>query len=160
MCTQCIVNPLYFGEVLPGWYLIRARREAPNEMDVGDWGLLRCNDPDVVFKTTPMKDPDPSDEDGTKDPESSTISDPNLLKEFYNRVDKFSDEFYCSPYIGYLLVEAGIRVGYNHENDGSFIDWLFSYLGEYIDKTEPTVEEDCFPHLDAVSKHDYSLDKR
>ena len=27
MCEQCLVNPLYFGEVLPGWYLIRARRD-------------------------------------------------------------------------------------------------------------------------------------
>ena len=46
MCEQCLVNPLYFGEVLPGWYLIRARRDG-DIMKVGDWGMIQCNDPTI-----------------------------------------------------------------------------------------------------------------
>lgn len=144
MCMQCLVNPLYFGEVVPGWYLIRARREHYNSMDVGDWGLLRSNDPDIIFKTTPLLEPPDADP---------------LYDTFYQKADEFYNELVCDPYLGYLLVDACKKNGYDHENHGFFHIWFFDYLAKHINKTEPKTEQDPMPELDSYCKHDYTLGK-
>lgn len=154
MCEQCLVNPLMFGEVLPGWYLMRARRKS-SMMEVGDWGLVRCNDPDFVWSTSPIPDPT----FGLTDDQINSLPD-GITKEFNLRCDKFEEELYVPAYIGYLLVEAGRKVGYNQEEHGAFAYWLFHYLGHHIMITEPDLsEQDPFPDLDKELPHDYSLGK-
>lgn len=125
MCEQCLVNPLYFGEVLPGWFLIRARRKG-NMMEVGDWGMLRCNDPTFVWSTTPK---------ATKEEFDGYIYLP----------DDFDEALYMYATHGYDLISAGIEIGYNREEHGRFAQWLFWHLSEHIRNTEPTVEDDEFP---------------
>lgn len=139
MCEQCIVNPLYFGEVLPGWFLIRARRQG-SMMEVGDWGMVQCNDPTFVWSSTPKM---------TKEEFDGFVYLP----------EDFEESLYMYVTNGYDLLISAIKVGYNREEHGRFSQWLFWHLSEYIRNTEPTVEEDCFPNLDDTTPHDYSLGK-
>jgi hypothetical protein len=143
MCTQCLVNPLYFGEVLPGWYLIRARRKG-GYMEVGDWGLIRANDPDIIFKTTPMIEPNIGSEERI---------------EYRNRVDAFYNELVAPVHISFRLVESAQKQAYNIEEDGHFHIWFFDHLAGYINKTTPETEEDPFPCLDETEPHDYTIGK-
>ena len=54
MCLQCLTDPYYYGEVFPGWSLMRARRQYFTEMKIKEWGLIECNDPTFYFMTTPQ----------------------------------------------------------------------------------------------------------
>ena len=45
MCTFCITKPLHYGEVLPGWFLMKANKDAnPDSKEpswkAGQWGLI------------------------------------------------------------------------------------------------------------------------
>jgi hypothetical protein len=139
MCEQCLVNPLFYGEVLPGWFLIRARRES-SSMKVGDWGLLRCNDPDFIWSSHPVLDL-------SSDDEEENLSIPE---------DDFTSAFRCDPNTGYALVKAAEQSGY-HPEEGGLLYWLWEYLAKFIENTNPSTEEDPFPHLDHTQAHDYAL---
>jgi len=139
MCEQCLVNPLYFGEVLPGWYLIRARRDG-DIMKVGDWGMIQCNDPTFVWETTPKMTAEQNE-------------------KLYILPEDFENSLYLNAYNGYELVKAAIEVGYNRDEDGYFPQWLYYKLSEFIRNTEPRIEEDSFPNRDDIVPHDYTLGK-
>lgn len=51
MCLQCCAKTIDYGEFAPKWYLVKATQTVEEEMDEGDWGLVRINDPDLVFKS-------------------------------------------------------------------------------------------------------------
>lgn len=51
MCLQCCAKTIDYGEFAPGWHLVKATQTVEGEMDEGDWGLVRINDPDLVFKS-------------------------------------------------------------------------------------------------------------
>ncbi len=90
MCTQCVVDPLYYGEFAPGWFLIRATKPDEGIMEADDWGLVECNNPSVVFSTTPIVYED--------------------LDMTYNRYVEFWDELFMQPSTGYRLYSAMINV--------------------------------------------------
>jgi hypothetical protein len=140
MCEQCLVNPLYFGEVFPGWFLIRARRDG-DLMKVGDWGLLECNDPSIIWSVTPI----------IKEPDSLTIA------EFDARFTVFCDELYVPPLIGYRLVKSVVDAGIFQMGNGNFNISLFEHLAKWINNHDPLKGVDSFPHMDASRNHDYSL---
>jgi len=70
MCEQCCANTQTYilseeeTHVFPGIFLVRATEDGM-QMKKGDWGLVRCNDPDVFWSKDPEKDPcwDLSDEE-------------------------------------------------------------------------------------------------
>lgn len=148
MCTQCLVNPFYYGEVMPGWFLIRARR-ASSDMDVKDWGLVECNDPSIVFSTTPYIP-------------ASGFS--------VAEIEKFSDELVCDPSTGYRLIAAFKQVKpifrvlrlYSKHMAFRLEDRLFLYLADYIKNSTPETDSDPFPQLDNESTiaHDYTFDPK
>ena len=129
MCEQCLVNPLFYGEVIPGWYLIKARRES-SSMRVGDWGLLRINNPDFIWSTF---DFEPSDENAIT----------------------FYDCWSCAPETGHALFSSALKAGFTE--DDSLFYWLGSKIQEHIKNTIPEVEEDYMPQLNEYAKHDYSI---
>lgn len=137
MCEQCLVNPLYFGEVLPGWYLIRARRDG-NDMKVGEWGMVQCNDPTFTWMTTPK-----------------------VTKEEYEDMlylpEDFDEALYMNPINGHNLITSAIEAGYSRKEHGHFSFWLFWYLSEFIRNNEPTTEEDSFPENDNFRAHNYTI---
>lgn len=140
MCEQCLVNPLYFGEVLPGYILIRARRKS-EYIEVGDWGLVEANDPTYVWKSIPYK---------------KTAKD-----RIFCAPSDFSDCFYGSPQQGFKLITAARQAGYSEglEYFVNFESWFFDYLARWIETHEAELYDDAFPHLDEYMPHDNTLGK-
>lgn len=50
MCLCCCVKEKKFGEVLPGIYLMQATKDYYEKMLTGQYGLVICNDPFIIFK--------------------------------------------------------------------------------------------------------------
>jgi hypothetical protein len=157
MCEQCLVNPLYFGEVIPGWCLIRARRQG-SDMEVGDWGLLRMNDPDLIWKSTPQLDPTFY---MTDDEEAEYWKTHSYKDEAVHAAEDFVDTLWCQPVsLGYDLVSAMMEAGYSRKQHGPVEWWLWQKLAEHIRDTEPTVDEvDPLPGSDDHMPHNYEIGK-
>lgn len=90
MCEQCLAKTvLYLGpkkkEVLPGYSLVRATIDG-NYMKKDEWGLVRCNDPDVIWSVTPVVDPD----DGLSDDQIGRIEN---SKEYQKQCLVFDKAF-------------------------------------------------------------------
>lgn len=156
MCEQCVVNPYYWYDVLPGWTLIRARRQSDDSMEVGDFGLVRMNDPSMVWTSTPKEPLFWSDSAEERDNLFDTV---DLPKDYWQRVPEDFMEGFLSLSLmeAYQLVDAAFEKGYDKEFDGGRIeDWLWDYFGHVIHTVKPTVEEDGLPALDANTPHDYN----
>jgi len=117
MCMQCQCATASFGEVLPGFYLVRARRDEygkdDDSMKTKDWGLVQSNDPCIIWQETPV-----------------------LGRSYWN----FYTELYCSPDIGHKLIEA-IRQVRNESNSlprayETDIEWLYKHLAKCIQENE------------------------
>jgi hypothetical protein len=154
MCDQCLTNSLYFGEVLPGYQLIRARRKS-DMMNVGDWGLVICNDPDYVWSSVPVMDPT----SGMTDDQMKQYFAEDSSRSVFFTPDEFIDALYGSPNQGYSLVKAAMSIGYNFEEHGQFDYWLFDHIARYLLTHDGEPDEDPFPNLDAINEHDYSITK-
>lgn len=146
MCEQCLVNPFYYGEFAPGWFLIRATRES--DMKIGQWGLLECNDPSIVFTTTPQL---------------------YTNREIFDTaIDNFSDEMFIDIATGHRLFEAVSKVKISWKvkklfiklNVRNFNDRFFVYLADFIERSNPIKESDPFKHLDNTLNHDYSFNPK
>ncbi len=157
MCEQCLVNPVYFGEPLPGFFLARARRDG-NDWKKGDWGLIQCNDPTFYWTQTPTSNPTFGMNDTELDKFMSyDLTDDQKARIYHSNIsDEFYNAFYCDPQTGHDLVEAAKQVGYESR---SFIPWLFDYLGYWIEKTEGETDKDPFPEREKFAPTDYSIYK-
>lgn len=133
MCLQCLVNPISFGEPLPGFFLMRARRNN-DAWGKGDWALVECNDPTFIWKDTPIR-----------------------IKEFWDVPDRFYNSFDADPMTGYRLVQASVVKGYDVKTP--FIPWLFNYLANWIEAATITEQGDPFPHLEEISPSDLTIGK-
>lgn len=133
MCEQCVVNPLYFGQPIPGYTLILARREG-NDMPLGSWGLVECNDPTFTFTFDFNLQPDT---DGWTD-----------------ALWKVWRDFNVHPTAGYDLVTACMSIGYSKGD--IFIEWLMLHLRSWLIKTQPEVDADPFPRLDQERATNYT----
>ena len=142
MCEQCLINPLYYGEVVRGLFLIRARRES-DATAVGQWGLVQVNNPDFVWTTTPV----------------ALGEDEELPQDFVDALEGFMMfDSACSYLIP--MLEAGFSP--KTEEGQLFLgsqasEWLWNRIAEHIKTATPTSDPDPFPHLDDVRKHDYTL---
>ena len=149
MCLTCMMDPWYFGEVMPGFYLIRGRREYFDEAKIKDWGLQVCNDPDILFETTPY------------------LYDVEDLLD--KKIEQFRQEMYCSPDLGYEIIKAfkqvpctyrlkRLFVKYGGYNRYRIMDQLYIYLADYVQNAIPTVDE--FPFGENGFKYDYDFDPK
>lgn len=86
MCLQCCAETVTYGKFAPGWYLVRATRTVEGEMDAGEWGLVRSNDPDVFFATE--------------------LTIPTSIEQFRKLADKFIDELWVQIPVGASLHKA------------------------------------------------------
>lgn len=138
MCERCLINPLCFGQVLPGFYLSKARRES-SETKLGQWVLIQTNDPVFTFTFNFHA--------GT----SSVAWDDD--------VDALWAQLSSHPHDGWKLVDAAIQCGYDpHDN---FINWFALHVRQWLVITEPELfntddDPDPFPYLDESQPHDYS----
>ena len=150
MCLQCLVDPYYFGQVIPGWLLIRARKDDykddPTEMAAGDWGLLRCNDPEIIWNVMPRLAPQsPSYGVSVKDcvdaqAELKRLED--IEDRYYKDIERFEVAIKRNSIdTTFELMTAGVAAGYDPEERG-FAEWLFNRIAEHIAVTEPTIDEE------------------
>ena len=152
MCEQCNVNPLYFDDVLPGWTLIRARRQG-YDMKVGQWGLLTMNSPDFIWTSTPKPDPtwgmseEEEDKYNKEHPGESGCLPEDFTDAFINLDNVFQ------------LGQACIKAGFDPNGEIKLSYWLWNYLGCWIRDNDPTTSEDAFPDWDNYNPHDYTIGK-
>jgi len=132
MCEQCLVNPLEFGEVFPGFWLMRARRDG-DSWKKGQWGLVECNDPTYVWYSTP-----------------------GSTEKLWDYPDEFPQAFDADPVSGYRLVKAAMTKGYDPD-EGGFMPWLWAYLSEYIQMAEVKEGGDPFPSREEMYPSDLSI---
>ena len=109
-------------DVLPGWFLIRAEKDG-GIMKSGQYGLGRCNDPDIVWTGPPQIDP-PEDEDNQW---SRWATDARACLTPAMRVH---------PMVGWRLVEAAKAAGYSLEEHGDLDLWLWDHLGKHMKRNE------------------------
>ena len=140
MCDQCNANPLSYGEVIPGWTLMRARQDGI-EWKKDEWGLVWSNDPTFTWTSTPTPCPlfnMPEEEDQTAWFEAQPDGSPEVERAMAYTPDDFQDAFKVDPALGYDLVVAAMTKGYDPVDGGDFHGWFFDYLGEHLKIAVPT----------------------
>lgn len=150
MCELCFLNPIYLGEIFPGFHLERARRDGsdPDGLKKGDWFLVRQNYPDLYWTTTPKI-------------KSKEITQENK-REWLHFFDSFGEEIESnntSLDLGYKLLEAAKTKGFNPEAE-SFVSWFYDYLIDYLKTCEvisPPPEETVLEHHEADHPTDYTI---
>lgn len=138
MCERCLINPICFGEVLPGFWLSKARRQSIHTK-VGQWVLIETNDPVFTFDFNFHAAVD--------------------SVEFEDAADDLWQQLECHPHDGWRLVNAAIQKGYDPET--RFTDWFAKHIRQWLVNEEPELfntpdDPDPFPHLDDVQPTDYS----
>ncbi len=130
MCLQCSTKSSYYAkEVMPGWRLHRATKDAwdnePKEWRKDEYGLVKMNDPAFTWTSTPVIDPsfDMSDE------EIENLS-PGVCDEFDDAVCEMEEAMIVGPMTGYSLIEAAKEAGYDPNKHGyRFSRWLVHSMG-------------------------------
>ena len=120
MCEQCDTDCVMWRDVLPGWALIRARRDG-RLMVAGQYGLLRSNDPDFVWDGAPQIEP----------------PDDGLFGEWSIGVRGFDSVLRLRPEVGWDLVEAATRCGYYRHSHGSLAYWLWDHMAKRMKQGWP-----------------------
>jgi hypothetical protein len=133
MCLQCLVDPVAWHDVIPGYSLMKATKPHP---DWQKWGLVHINDPSFVWEVDPVKDPnfelDPLD---VETYEREVVND----FDYWDAVDIFEQSIKCSPMSGYHLVKACMDAGYVPEADGDRVTaWLFHRLAVAVETKQPS----------------------
>lgn len=150
MCDQCESATLGWA-LFPGWTLVKARLDS-DSMKAGDWGLVRQNDPDFVWRKPAPGPLDPlyglTEEEERKipkeDPRWETSSKwTRLVDGLKLKPSKGYNSHY--PNVYYELVAGGISAGYNPNTDGNFNFWLFQRMGELVNKW-PEGQRSCSTH--------------
>jgi hypothetical protein len=120
--------------VLPGYYLKIAVKDH-QDWPKGWYGLVQCNDPDFVWKGKPKLDPTfhMSDKEQEALPDDSPIW--NDVNKFFKFIESIEPNFECDPIMGYQLVEACKKAGYDEKKHGlRVIAWLSHHMAEKIKK--------------------------
>jgi hypothetical protein len=121
MCEQCEAATVDIGEVVPGFYLVRATRKG-HLMLPGQYGLVEQNDPSFFWSSSMT--PDPGDDS----------SDEAAARAYENDLDAVK-ELELEPAQGYRLVEAALRAGYQlagTPNGEGFYSWLHRRCVELV----------------------------
>lgn len=136
MCEQCMAGTNSWGEVLPGFVLMRATRDG-NTMARGEWGLVVCNDPSFIF-STPRPCPSGIPWETFNKDESFDAEE-----QWYKEVDVFKEDLIASTlnYDGEIsyqemfnLRDAYTAAGLCQEHGDSFFANLYHYLGLVIEQ--------------------------
>lgn len=142
MCMQCLTKALVWRkEILPGYKLMLARKDYQG-IKCGMYGLVRSNDPDVVWDVEPAIDPlaglninDLAESDQVWERDT----------DFMRAVSAFSEWLCVDPVtlasgkpkglrleVAYNIVDACIRGGYNKEQHGLIESWLLNHIAVFL----------------------------
>lgn len=128
MCLQCVTKAVSYGEVFPGFHLMKAMNtDYPDNptWKEGQWGLVECNDPSIYFTKPFMKD---VPEDDSND----------VFLNFLETGQETDQDILAvnDPRIAYRLIAGAITKGYDPKEDGMFGCWLTDYLAKYLETAQ------------------------
>lgn len=155
MCEQCLIAPLVWRDVLPGWTLVRARRQG-NIMEVGHWGLIEMNDPTFIWTGKPRRDPTRGMDEAQEAAYWEAVTQEQLDELSAHESDVREVFSEISPMTGWKLVDACLRAGYKPDRDGAVELWLEDRLARHIEATPP-FRDDSFVGTDDGREKDLSL---
>ena len=144
MCLQCMADAQHVFKsqkpVLPKtkvggpYYLVRAVCGCRDDWPQGYYGLVVCNDPEVIWKGLLASQPDLRDASANRRRE-------DRLKDIRMRYRKWEDHlkdirmrFFMNPRQGYELVTSCMAAGYDPRKHSDEIQWLMGYLRKQIKK--------------------------
>jgi hypothetical protein len=142
MCEQCLTAPLIRHNVLPGWHLLRARREG-NAMKLGEWGRVRLDNPDFIWSGRPLVDPTirMSDEEYEAYRERTGVG-PVTDMDRRDRSRHLADAFAGRDVIvAWRLVQARIKAGFDPDGRIGVLHWLDDHLARHIEANPPERED-------------------
>lgn len=122
MCEQCVTSCVVWRDVLPGWTLMRAQKDG-NIMEAGQYGLLRCNDPDAVWTGAPQIEP----------PEGR----PSEWGDYVDGIGEFKEALVLRPEVGWELTKAAMERGYSSDEHGLLSFWLWDHLAKCMKQSWP-----------------------
>ena len=132
MCEQCLTWPISFGTPLPGYALMRARRDGDRWLK-GEWALIKVNDPTVTWRSTPVVGPK------------------YAPGEFYDQFSRFG------MHEAHSLFEACKAAGFRPGRAEHVETWLFRHLATWLTTAEQVDEGDAFPHLENTKPADLTI---
>lgn len=150
MCMQCFTKALVWRkEILPGYKLMLARQDYQG-IRRGMYGLVRSNDPDVVWEVEPITDP-------LAGVDTAELEDNSILwkqdSNFMQAVAAFSEWLRIDPAalisgqakglcieVAYNIVDACIRSGYNKEQHGLVASWLLNHIAIFLQHEQDTID--------------------
>lgn len=135
MCEQCNTDAMNYGELMPGWFLMKAQKDGVR-WKAGEWALIRASDPVATWTSTPTPNPafglDEAAEDALYEQHKGTpigdrIVEVQLPADFASAFSSFH------PNLGYRLVAGAMERGYDRATCGSVDWWLYDYIGEWLE---------------------------
>lgn len=139
MCLQCVVEAktitiilradLDEGAKKRSLFLMKATKSAAGEWEAGQWGLVMCNDPEMVW-TGEAPWPDPSFGVPDEVQKAWTAEQNALASKWLEDARKFVTAFeeQVSVYAAYQIGDMCKLAGWDGE--GLFTYWLFHKMGE------------------------------
>lgn len=126
MCLQCEAKAkIIKRDILPGYSLMISRSNHP-DWPVGHYGLVRCNDPDFVFKEKPVADPGK----GVNLDLEKNSKIYAAWEIWAAETESMETKFTCSPELGHALYKACLKAGWRPKRDGlRLMYWLRNYMG-------------------------------
>lgn len=131
MCQQCSTKAVSYGEVIPGWNLVRATADYL-DIQAGDWGLAVGDDPEVWWPSeyTPVTDPTfhmtPDEMDLMSAAEDEAFSRFGLV------VEKIWEYVRTDPLAGHDLVQDAEADGFDRKKH-FLSDWLVHRMGLLVE---------------------------
>lgn len=126
MCMQCLAETVFYNEIVPGFYLVKATKDVTDFMTDGQYGLVRQNDPDFVFDAYNFR-PDP------------TVNEDEINNQYFewlDEVDKFNQQLedsFSNFRAVYELYKACEITGWDSKQLPILAQWLFPKIGEVIE---------------------------
>lgn len=134
------LHPLSYGEILPGYELLRATR-AGRDVPAGALFLSTGHGPNVVITTTPLPDPGCDDEGEDRDlPDDEWVYELQVaLGEHLRTAEALEEALHMDPMAGHRLIEAAKKAGYDPDRHGyRFASWLAHRIAVRLEKVAPT----------------------
>ena len=154
MCEQCLTNIWNFGEVLPELWVVRARRDG-EIMEAGDWGLVLCNDPSIVWEKTPLVDPTY----GMSKDEKNMYWNNNPEDDPYNF---FPDRMFFDVDMDdtITIFQKATENGYNQEQHGKLSLWLWQKVAHHIKNNDVESSMYIFEKRDKTNNTCYNMNPK
>ncbi len=134
MCEQCMAKTATIGEVVPGIFLVRATVQGCH-MEPNEFGLVESDDPFFTFSRTPT--PHPYDGlSGDKVGARVELDGLGPILDWSKLAGGFSKRLLVELNVGWRVVQACLKAGYNPDEDGDAALWLFNRMGVLFQKWE------------------------